>query len=397
MKTVPPVLPQHRKNEVIQILSTMDLIDSFQALPAFTRSWLGLTFAVTAAVTLDVIPSHQVVLDWSRVININSISNHQHLELWRVLTAFCYCGAPLTELYSLFLLFTIYTHSNGYEKNPFPAGSGSRTADTLFSVLFCVVGLLCTQPVPGYFFGPTYALHPILTRNLAGALLYLWSKRNPDAMIQLNFVPMEGRYLPFAHIGISLFMNNRLHELLHGFAVAHIYYFLIAVAPTLMEGRRILRAPQILAELIGEGGNMMPDADYQPTRFHNRENATAAHIAAKLGNLPHLQQLVDAATSTGGQRRRRLLLTASDRNGWQPLHEACRGGHIEVVRYLVVEQGQYVDIHSTTNSGRSSLSLSQECHGEDHPLTQLLQQTITSNGDSNQEEGSDDNDESNEE
>lgn len=370
----------------------MDLIDSFQSLPVFTRSWLGLTFAITAAVTLDVIPPYQVVLDWSRVINIDSISHHQHLELWRVLTAFCYCGAPLTELYSLFQLFTIYTHSNGYEKNPFPAGSGSRTADTLFSVLFCVVGLLCTHPVPGYFFGPKYALYPILTRNLAGAILYLWSKRNPNAMIQLNFVPMEGRYLPFAHIGISLFMNNRLHEMLHGYAVAHTYYYLIAVAPTLLGGRRILRTPQILAELIGEGENMMPDAvDYQPTRFHNQDNATAAHVAAKVGNLPHLQQLVEAAMSTGGQRRRRLLLTAADRNGWQPLHEACRCGYIEVVRYLVVEQGESIDIHATTNIGQSSLSLSREFNGEDHPVTQLLQQTITSNGDSNQEEGSDDN------
>ena len=80
-----------------------------------------------------------------------------------------------------------------------------------------MICLLCTYPLPGYFFGNTYALYPLMTRNLMGALLYLWSKRNPRAMIQLNFVPMEGRYLPFAHIGIALFMNNRLHELIVSF------------------------------------------------------------------------------------------------------------------------------------------------------------------------------------
>ena len=91
----------------------MDLIDSFKSLPIFTRWWLGLTTVITAAITLDVIPSHQVFLDWDRIIG-----NHGRVELWRILTSFCYCGAPLNELYSLFLLFTIYTHSYGYERDP---------------------------------------------------------------------------------------------------------------------------------------------------------------------------------------------------------------------------------------------------------------------------------------
>jgi len=212
----------------------MDIIRSFRCLPLFTRTWLGLTLVITAAVTLDVIHTNQVVLDWHRIMPYNTFLNndinnnhrnyhhHHHtsgnnnvVELWRLLTSFCYVG-KLDKINPLFLLLTIYMHCHGYEKNPFPAGSGSQTADTLFAALFCTFCLLCTQPIPGYF-GTTYALYPIMTQNLIGALLYLWSKRNPRTMIQLNFIPMEGRYLPFAHIGASLFMKNRLHELLHGF------------------------------------------------------------------------------------------------------------------------------------------------------------------------------------
>ena len=377
----------------------MEFVDQFQSLPLFTRTWLGLTFAVTAAVTLDAIPVDQIVLDWRRVFNIASVahnrsyySGHGRPELWRILTSFCYCGAPLNELYSIFLLYTIYLHSNGYEKNPFPAGSGSRTADTIFSVLFCVVCLLCTHRVPGYLFGPAHELYPILTRNLTGALLYLWSKRNPRAMIQLNFVPIQGQYLPFAHIGLSLFMQNRLHELVHGFAVAHLYYYLVEIAPMVLGGRRILHAPRILAELIGEGGNVIPEQHYHPQAYRDRDGATQAHIAAKLGRLQDLQQLVEATAPNARELRRRLL-TASDRNGWQPLHEACRGGSTAIVKYLVVEQGQYVDVRATTNSRQSALSLSQQFHGEEHPVTQLLRQII--DGDADDGEEKEENDESN--
>ena len=366
------------------IYDTMDVIDSLKSLPIFTKTWLGLTFALTAAVTLDVFPPHQLVLDWRRVTNIYSMNSHESIELWRLLTAFCYTGAPMNEMYSLFTLYTIYTHSNGYERDPFPAGSGNRSADTIFGVLFCVICLLCTHRLPGYLFGPTYALYPVLARNLNGALLYLWSKRNPRAMIQLNFVPIEGQYLPFAHLALSLAMGNRMHELLHGFFVGHIYYYLIAVAPTLL-GRRILTAPRILVELIGEEGNVIPEPDYQPraedpmSTYVQRDNATAAHIAAKLGNLALLREL--AETTAGGRRR---VLTASDRNGWQQLHEACRGGHRDIVRYLVVEQAEHIDVHATTNSGESPLVLAEQFHGENHPVTRLLQAVIRLDRDINQ-------------
>jgi len=387
----------------------MDIISSFQRLPLFTRTWLGLTLVITAAVTLDVIHTDQVVLDWHRIIPYNIFLNsdinnnhrnyqHQHhyhhisgnnniIELWRLLTSFCYVG-KLDKFNPLFLLFTIYLHSHGYEKNPFPAGSGSRTADTLFAALFCTFCLLCTQPIPGYF-GTTYALYPIMTQNLAGALLYLWSKRNPRTMIQLNFIPMEGRYLPFAHIGASLFMKNRLHELLHGFLIGHIYYFLIEVAPVLMGGKRILSTPRLLVQLIGEDvENMIQQDNHEienninintDAMYRDRDGATQAHLAAKLGNLPQLRQISN--TNVG-------LLNAPDRNGWKPVHEAVRGAHVQIVEYLIIEQ--MLDVHETTNNGKSPLLLAKEFHGEHHPMTRLILQIIATEDNNNNNDDDDD-------
>jgi hypothetical protein len=376
-------------------------VATFQSLPLFTRTWLGLSIIVTAAVTLDVIHINQVVLDWARIIpynkSLNNIginvsqyrggSSKNVIELWRLLTSFCYVG-KFDQFNSLFLLFTIYIHSNGYEKNPFPAGSGSRSADSLFGIIFCIICLLITQPIPGYLFGTTYALYPIMTRNLTGSLLYLWSKRNPRAMIQLNFIPMEGRYLPFAHIGASLFMKNRLHELLHGFLIGHIYYFLIEVAPVLMKGKQILRTPRLLVELLGEDvANMVPQNNNHDNNndaiVRDRDGATQAHILAKLGNLPHLREISN--TNIG-------MLNVPDRNGWKPLHEATRGGFVEIVQFLIVEQ--HLDVHETTNSGQSCLSIAREFHVENHPVTRLILQIIAA--EDNNHNDDDDNENNNE-
>jgi hypothetical protein len=378
-----------------------DIVATFQSLPLFTRTWLGLSIIVTAAVTLDVIHINQVVLDWARIIpynkSLNNIginvsqyrggSSKNVIELWRLLTSFCYVG-KFDQFNSLFLLFTIYIHSNGYEKNPFPAGSGSRSADSLFGIIFCIICLLITQPIPGYLFGTTYALYPIMTRNLTGSLLYLWSKRNPRAMIQLNFIPMEGRYLPFAHIGASLFMKNRLHELLHGFLIGHIYYFLIEVAPVLMKGKQILRTPRLLVELLGEDvANMVPQNNNHDNNndaiVRDRDGATQAHILAKLGNLPHLREISN--TNIG-------MLNVPDRNGWKPLHEATRGGFVEIVQFLIVEQ--HLDVHETTNSGQSCLSIAREFHVENHPVTRLILQIIAAE-DNNHNDDDDDNENNN--
>jgi hypothetical protein len=387
-----------------------DIVGKFQSLPLFTRAWLGLSIIVTAAVTLDVIHINQVVLDWGRIIPYNKILNsiginvnvnvNQYrggsgggsknvVELWRLLTSFCYVG-KFDQFNSLFLLFTIYVHSKGYEKNPFPAGSGSRTADSLFGIIFCVICLLITQPIPGYLFGTTYALYPIMTRNLTGSLLYLWSKRNPRVMIQLNFIPMEGRYLPFAHIGASLFMKNRLHELLHGFLIGHIYYFLIEVAPILMGGKRILHTPRILVELLGEyvenaiqqnNNNDNNNNNSNGAIFRDRDGATQAHILAKLGNLPHLRQISN--TNIG-------ILDVPDRNGWKPLHEATRGGFVEIVKFLIVEQ--HLDVHETTNSGQSCLSIARENHVENHPVTRFILRIIAADDNNHNDDDDDDDD-----
>lgn len=354
----------------------MDPIEQFQSLPLITRSWLGFSFVLTAGVTIDFLqPSQLVLLKWDVMF--------QHLELWRLATCFGYCGAPLNEFGSLILLYIIYLHGTGYERNPFPSGSGSRTADTLWTFLWCMILLLATFPLVGYYFGRRYALHPILTSNLSYSIMYLWSRRNPEVQIQLNFVPIQGKYLPFAHIGLALLLQHPIQQLLHGFFVGHVYFFAVEVLPQETGGRfRLWKAPRMLVELVGDGHDVaVAEDDYHgreaPMRndpatlqrvYQQRDGATLAHVAAKLGNLAQLQQLDG---TTRGQ------LTAMDRNGWQPLHEAVRGGHLDCVNYLIAQQN--ANIHATTRQGQTPLILSRESHGNNHPVTLRLLELLANN------------------
>lgn len=70
-----------------------------------------------------------------------------------------------------------------------------------------------------------------------------------------------------------------------------------------------------------------------------------------------------------------------DVNGWQPLHEASRGGHVDVLKLLLEIQDNQrrnnrlnVDINARTNEGMgcTALWLAEQNHGADSAVAQLL-------------------------
>ena len=88
------------------------------------------------------------------------------------------------------------------------------------------------------------------------------------------------------------------------------------------------------------------------------------HYAAATGDIDLLAKVA---------HKDRKALTHADRNGWQPIHEAVRGGHLDIVQYLIEEHG--VDMNARTGpggKGMSPLNLAMEHHDEDHPLVSFL-------------------------
>ena len=90
---------------------------------------------------------------------------------------------------------------------------------------------------------------------------------------------------------------------------------------------------------------------------------TTAHTAASNGDFATLITL--AATNP-------KVIQIRDKNGWTALHEAVRGGHIDIVKYLITVHK--LDYNERTNGGvgGSPLYWAKKTWGTDHPVTYYL-------------------------
>jgi len=91
--------------------------------------------------------------------------------------------------------------------------------------------------------------------------------------------------------------------------------------------------------------------------------ASDAHHAATVGDY---EALVDVAKD--GERG---VLTAKDSNGWEPIHEAARGGHKYVIE-LLVAHGANINERTHFGSGGTPLHWVKKAHGANHPLVEYL-------------------------
>jgi len=98
------------------------------------------------------------------------------------------------------------------------------------------------------------------------------------------------------------------------------------------------------------------------TVVSGQQQAMTVHTAAALGRLEVLKIM---------EKNDPDVLTKGDDNGWRPIHEAARGGHEDVINYLVRKGA---DVNERTNNGRGGTPLwwAEQMLDEDHPAIQIL-------------------------
>ena len=90
--------------------------------------------------------------------------------------------------------------------------------------------------------------------------------------------------------------------------------------------------------------------------------STPAHRHAALGRVKDLELYI---------KQHKDAVNARDSNGWTPLIESVRGGHLEAVK-LLVEHGADINVKSY-GSGATALWWAKQTHEEDHPVIAFLE------------------------
>ena len=96
--------------------------------------------------------------------------------------------------------------------------------------------------------------------------------------------------------------------------------------------------------------------------LRTRLRPNGAHNAASVGNLDMLKVVV---------RNHPEWLNASDQNGWQPIHEAARSGHEDVLEFLI-EKGANLNTRTNKGQGGTPLWWAEKSHGKNHPVSKML-------------------------
>ena len=194
--------------------------------------------------------------------------------------------------------YMLVSFSQKYEGGgPFNTGAGGGKADYAFCLVFAMASILLTYPLlcqlsylPPIFAGDSESLilltHPLFARifqqapplytgTLVHFVLYLWSKRNPTTPAIICGYPVPGSMLPFAYLGLKFVIFHGYTDLIHGYLIAHVYYFLEDVVPQVW-GRDVLATPQFLINYFGIGEYRPAD----PIRVIDPQQARGGPAAA---------------------------------------------------------------------------------------------------------------------
>jgi len=209
-------------------------------LPIITKHWFGATILMTVLGNVGVIPITSLLWNFQLI--------KTQFQLWRFLTPFLFVGG--FSFPTAITLMLLYQYSSQYEKSSvYNTGAGGGTADY---ATMLIVGMITT--IISAFFLP---IEPFYSKNMVYYVLYVWSKRNPNAQANIWGIPIGAAMLPFGVLGLNVIMGNPWIEIAHGMGMGHIYYFLVDVVPQVYQ-KDIIHTPDFFINFFGVGEYIAP-------------------------------------------------------------------------------------------------------------------------------------------
>lgn len=113
------------------------------------------------------------------------------------------------------------------------------------------------------------------------------------------------------------------------------------------------------------------------------DGRSALHDAAATGDLKAIQALLHDIKDTD-------IIHSRDENGWQAIHEAARGGYVDIVKYLI-DMG--ADMGAQTETGGTPLFWARDYLDAEHELIEYLVSIGAPEGEDNDNEDQEDEEE----
>ena len=260
----------------------------YDELPIITKILITGTLLQGAMVSFGMLNPMSIVLWWPQVT--------QKFEIWRLFTSFLFAG-KFSFPFAMHC-YVLYENSKRYEANPFNTGAGGTSSDYLYMLVIGMGLLLLADYVS--------PLGGVLSEPLLYMIMYVWSRRSPDELLNIFSFKFQSVYLPWVYIGIRMIMGGDLMLPLYGIGAGHLYFFLIEVMPGVPGGSAassLIKTPNWCVRLI----------ELMTARTQPRTSATSSSSS---GYRPHTNYA--SAAEALRQRAAGGGPGAADNNG-QPL------------------------------------------------------------------------------
>ena len=208
----------------------MILDDLLANTPPVTRVMICASGLLAVLCSLEVLSPLSLCLNWELV--------RQQRQWWRLVSCFFFYGE-----FSIHFVWNMYIYIQ-YCSSLEELAFRNKTADFVWMLISCGFLLL----------GLSYCFvaSAFLSSALMDVMIYLWSKKNPHAMVHVLFLTVPAAYLPFTLTGLSLLMGGQISDHLMGIAVGHIFFFFNEIYPLMPTsgGLKLFRTPRPLKLLF---------------------------------------------------------------------------------------------------------------------------------------------------
>ena len=206
-------------------------------IPPITRYYLTCVFITATIATyfkqLQII-IYYIFLDYELVF--------KNFQIWRLFTNLLFVGGFSTSF--LFFLIMIYMRFKEVEQNAIVLRVYAKFIMMLFYLLsFLNIINIFSYRIFGFKPGFT------LAQQLLLAFIYIDSKREPQKMINLYFLPIKNALYPYALIVFNIVSGAGIYDNIIGIIAGNIYYFLTDVLPV-QKNLNILKTPKFLVDLL---------------------------------------------------------------------------------------------------------------------------------------------------